>query len=67
MAWFVKRTDKVIENLDSDNKWYDFIVRTVETIKANWIDPQSVKPNLDDYWQLMDLEVPDEVKDLIVK
>ena len=67
LAWFVKRTDKVIECLDPNNKWYDFIVQTVETIKANWIDPQSVKPNLDDYWQLMDLEVPDEVKDLIVK
>ncbi len=25
LAWFVKRTDKVIENLDSGNKWYDFI------------------------------------------
>ena len=67
LAWFVKRTDKVIECLDPNNKWYDFIVQTVETIKANWIDPQSVKPNLDDYWQLMDLEVPEEVKDLIVK
>lgn len=67
LAWFVKRTDKVIENLDSNNKWYDFIVQTIETIKENWIDPQSVKPNLDDYWQLMDLVVPDEVKDLIVK
>ena len=67
LAWFVKRTDKVIECLDPNNKWYEFIVQTVETIKANWIDPQSVKPNLDDYWQLMDLEVPEEVKDLIVK
>ena len=67
LAWFVKRTDKVIEYLDSNNKWYDFIVQTVDNIKANWIDPQSVKPNLDDYWQLMDLAVPDEVKDLIVK
>ncbi len=66
LAWFVKRTDKVIECLDSNNKWYDFIVQTIETIKANWIDPQSVKPNLDDYWQLMDLEVPDEVKDLVL-
>ncbi len=67
LAWFVKRTDKVIECLDSNNKWYDFIVQTVETIKANWIDPQSVKPDLDDYWQLMDLTVPEEVKDLMVK
>ena len=66
LAWFVKRTDKVIECLDSNNKWYDFIVQTVETIKDNWIDPQSVKPSLDDYWQLMDLEVPDEVKDLVL-
>lgn len=67
LQWFVKRTDKVVENLDSNNKWYDFIVQTIETIKYNWIDPQSVKPNLDDYWQLMDLEVPEEVKDLVVK
>jgi len=67
LAWFVKRTDKVLECLDSNNNWYDFIVQTIETIKANWIDPQSVKPNLDDYWQLMDLKVPDEVKDLMVK
>lgn len=67
LAWFVKRTDKVIEGIQSNNKWYDFIVETIETIKANWIDPQSVKPNIDDYWQLMDLEVPEEVKDLVVK
>lgn len=67
LAWFVKRTDKVIECLDSNNKWHDFIVQTIEGIKANWIDPQSVKPKLDNYWQLMDLEVPDEVKDLVVK
>lgn len=67
LAWFVKRTDKVIECLDPNNKWYDFIVQTVETIKDNWIDPQSVKPNLDDYWQLRDLAVPDEVKALVVK
>ena len=67
LQWFVKRTDKVVENLDSNNKWYDFIVQTIETIKSNWIDPQSVKPNLDDYWQLMDLKVPEEVKDLVVK
>ncbi len=67
LAWFVKRTDKVLECLDSNNKWYDYVVQTIETIKDNWIDPQSVKPNLDDYWQLMDLEVPDEVKDLVVK
>ena len=67
LAWFVKRTDKVIEGIQSNNKWYDFTVNTIETIKANWIDPQSVKPNIDDYWQLMDLEVPEEVKDLVVK
>ncbi|MEM7556748.1 MAG: hypothetical protein AAF378_22140 [Cyanobacteria bacterium P01_A01_bin.84] len=67
LAWFVKRTDKVLECLDPESKWYDFIVQTIETIKANWIDPQSVKPNLDDYWQLRDLAVPDEVKDLVVK
>ena len=70
LAWFVKRTDKVIECLDRDypdNKWYDYVVQTIETIKDNWIDPQSVKPDLDDYWQLMDLAVPDEVKDLILK
>lgn len=67
LAWFVKRTDKVIECLDSSDKWYDFIVQSIETIKNNWIDPQSVKPNLDDYWQLMDLDVPEEVKDLVVK
>ena len=67
LAWFVKRTDKVIERLDSNNKWYNFVVQTIETIKNNWIDPQSVKPDLDDYWQLIDLEVPDPVKDLVVK
>ncbi len=67
LAWFVKRTDKVVECLDSNNKWYDYVVQTIENIKDNWIDPQSVKPDLDDYWQLMDLAVPDEVKDLILK
>ena len=67
LAWFVKRTDKFIETLNVNHKWYNYIVETVETIKDNWIDPQSVKPDLDMYAVLMDLEVDEEVKDLAVK
>jgi hypothetical protein len=66
LQWFVKRSNQVIESLPN-NKWYEYICKTIETIKANWVDPQSVIPNLGDYQQLMDLKVPDEVKDLVVK
>ena len=67
LAWFVKRTDKFIEGLDCNHKWYDYIVQTIETIKDNWIDPQSVKPDLESYQVLMELEVDEPVKDLVVK
>jgi len=67
LAWFVKRTDKFIEGLDSNHKWYDYIVQTIETIKDNWIDPQCVKPDLESYQVLMALEVDRPVKDLLVK
>ena len=67
LAWFVKRTDKFIEGLDCNHKWYDYIVQTIETIKDNWIDPQSVKPDLESYQILMELEVDEPVKDLVVK
>ena len=67
LAWFVKRTDKFIEGLDSNHKWYDYIVQTIETIKDNWIDPQCVKPDLESYQILMALEVDRPVKDLLVK
>ena len=67
LAWFVKRTDKFIEGLDVNHKWYDYIVQTIETIKDNWIDPQCLKPKLESYQVLMDLEVDEPVKDLLVK
>lgn len=67
LAWFVKRTDKFIEGLDCNHKWYDCILQTIETIKANWIDPQCVKPDLKSYQVLMKLEVDEPIKDLLVK
>ena len=67
LAWFVKRTDKFIESLDCNHKWYDYIVQTISNIKDMWIDPQSVKPNIEDYHALMNLEVDEPVKDLVVK
>ena len=67
LAWFVKRTDKFIESLDTNNEWYDYIVDTISNIKDNWIDPQNVKPDVEMYHALMALEVDEPVKDLLVK
>ena len=67
LAWFVKRTDKFIESLDTNNEWYDYIVDTISNIKDNWIDPQNVKPDIEMYHALMALEVDEPVKDLLVK
>ena len=67
LAWFVKRTDKFIGGLDCNHNWYDYIVEAIETIKDNWIDPQSVKPDLKGYQRLMTLEVDEPIKDLLVK
>ena len=67
LAWFVKRTDKFIESLDTNNEWYDYIVETINNIKNNWIDPQSVKPDIEMYHALMALKVDEPVKDLLVK
>ncbi len=66
LAWFVKRTDKVVENLDPNDEWYEYIVETISNIKDNWIDPQSLKPDLEKYWFLMNLPVDEEVKERVV-
>lgn len=66
LAWFVKRTDKVIECLDPDDEWTEFIIETIENIKVDWIDPQSVKPDLEKYWALMNMPLDEEVKERVV-
>lgn len=67
LQWFNRRTKEVISKLDPSNKWHDYIVGTIEDIRNDWVDPQSVKPNLSSYWKLMNIQVPDEAKDLVVK
>ena len=67
LKWFARRTNMIIESLDPNNEYYDSIFKTIEKIKDKWIDPQSVIPNIDDYWHLKDLTVPERVEDLVVK
>jgi hypothetical protein len=64
---FTHRSNKFIDALDSKNKWYEPICELIQDIRNNKADPELLVPKLDDYWELMQSEVPDEVKDLMVK
>ena len=67
LQWWSKNTSKVIEKLVCSEKQYNYIVAVVESIKNNWVDPQSTRPDREAYWELMEMEVPEEVKDIVVK
>lgn len=67
LQWWSKNTSKVLENLQCSEKQYNYIVKAVEVIKAHWVDPQSTRPDREAYWELMEMEVPDEIRKLILK
>ena len=64
---FKRRSSKVLANLNPNHKYYGWLVETINNIKEGWIDPQDLVPDLDDYYQLADLELPEEIKELVVK
>lgn len=67
LRWFNRRTRQVLDNIDPNHKYYDWIATTINKIKQGWINPQDLVPDLDDYYQLADLDLPEEIKKLIVK
>lgn len=67
LQWWSKNTSKVMDKLSCTDKQFNYISTVVERIKANWIDPQQTRPDREAYWQLMELKVTDEIKQLILK
>ena len=67
LIWFNRKTKKVLDNIDPNHKYYDWLVKTVDNIKQGWVNPKDLAPDLDDYYQLVDLELPEEIKELVVK
>ena len=66
-GWFNRRTSQVLDNIDPNHKYYGWLVETINNIKQGWIDPQDLVPDLDDYYQLAELKLPEEIKELVVK
>lgn len=67
LRWLNRRTRKVLDNIDPNHKYHIWLIQTVDNIKKKWIAPQDLVPDLDDYYQLADLELPEKIKDLVVK
>lgn len=67
LQWWTKNTSEIINNCDKEHIGYEKLVRVVNAIRDNWIKPQDVLPDIEAYNELMNFQVPEEVKDLVVK
>lgn len=67
LQWWTKNTDLVLKESNVNHPGYEKLVRVVNAIKVNWIKPQDVLPDIEAYNELMSFQVPEEVKDLVVK
>ena len=69
LQWWTKNTEKILSNCDIDHKYYDWVDSKIEHIKDVWveIDPQQALPDIKVYWQVYNFEVPDSVKEFLVK
>lgn len=69
LQWWTKNTEKILSNCDISHKYYDWVDSKIEHIKDVWIeiDPQQALPNIEVYWQVYNFEVPESVKDFLVK
>ena len=69
LQWWTKNTEKILSNCDSEHKYYEWVNTKIEHIKDVWveIDPQQALPDITRYWQVYNFEVPEAVKDFLVK
>ena len=69
LQWLTKNTEKILSNCDINHKYYDWVDSKIEHIKDVWveIDPQQALPDIKVYWQVYNFEVPDSVKEFLVK
>lgn len=69
LQWWTKNTEKILSNCDIDHKYYDWVDGKIEHIKDVWleIDPQQALPDIKVYWQVYNFEVPDTVREYLVK
>ena len=69
LQWLTKNTEKILSNCDINHKYYDWVDSKIESIKDVWveIDPQQAFPDIKVYWQVYNFEVPDSVKEFLVK
>ena len=69
LQWWTKNTEKLLSNCDPDHKYYDWVDSKIEQIKEVWndIDPQQALPDIKRYWQVYNFDVPEKVKEFLVK
>ena len=69
LQWWTKNTEKILSNCDSEHKYYEWVNTKIEHIKDVWneIDPQQALPDIKKYWQVYNFEVPESVKEFLVK
>ena len=69
LQWWTKNTEKVLNACDVNHKYYEWVDSKIEGIKDVWveIDPQQALPDIKVYWQVYNFEVPDNVKEFLVK
>lgn len=67
--WFSQNANKLLDSCDKANENYPKLEKMIENIKSNWnnIDPQEPLPSIKHYKNLINKQVPDGIKDLIVK
>ena len=67
--WFSQNANKLLDSCDEANENYPKLEKMIENIKSNWnnIDPQEPLPSIKHYKNLINKQVPDGIKDLIVK
>ncbi|NJK58417.1 MAG: hypothetical protein HC939_21785 [Pleurocapsa sp. SU_5_0] len=69
LQWLTKNTEKILKKCDINHKYYDWVNSKIEHIKDVWseIDPQQALPDIKRYWQVYNFEVPESVKEFLVK
>ena len=69
LQWWTKNTEKLLRNCDPDHKYYDWVDTKIEQIKEVWndSDPQQALPDIKRYWQVYNFDVPEKVKEFLVK
>jgi hypothetical protein len=69
LQWLTKNTEKMLKKCDINHKYYDWVDSKIKHIKDVWveIDPQQALPDITRYWQVYNFEVPETVREFLVK